>query len=429
MNRIVEPLQAPLRGKIAVPGDKSISHRSLLFSAIADGDSRIEGLLRSHDVQATRSCLTALGVDIADSEDGAVVIRGGGVRGFGQPISSLDCVRSGTTMRLLAGLLAGRPFTSLLTGDRQLLCRPMARVVDPLKRMGAQIESEDGRAPLLIHGTTLRGTEHELTIASAQVKSALLLAGLTAEGPTTVTEPGPSRDHTERMLAAMGADVRVEGRTIRIEPPRRLDAVDVAVPGDPSSAAFWLVAATIVPGSRLTVTGVSINRTRAGLVDVLRAMGASIELEDVRDVAGERVADLTVDASELVAGTIEGETVVRMIDEFPILAVAATQARGETIVRDAGELRKKESDRIAAVVRTLRRLGAQIEERPDGFVVDGPTRLSGGTVAGCDDHRLVMALAVAALVADGPVTIEGAERAEDSYPGFFEEMEQRRRAT
>ena len=428
MNRTVEPLRAPLRGTIGVPGDKSISHRTLLLAAIADGESRIEGLLRSHDVKATRGCLAALGVDIAEAGD-AVAVRGAGVRGLRRPASPLDCVRSGTTMRLLAGLLAGRPFASLLSGDSQLLGRPMARVVDPLTRMGARIELEDGCGPLLIHGTALHGAVHRLPIASAQVKSALLLAGLTAEGPTTVTEPGPSRDHTERMLGTMGAGVSIDGRTIRIEPASRLDAIDTAVPGDPSSAAFWLVAGTIVPGSRLTISGVGINPTRTGLIDVLRAMGASIGIEGERQVANEPVADLTVEACDLHGVTVEGETVVRMIDEFPVLAVAATQADGETVIRNAGELRRKESDRIGAVVAALRRLGARIEEHRDGFVVEGATPLRGGSVDGCEDHRLVMALAVAAMVADGPVTIEGAERAEDSYPGFFEEMAQGRRVT
>ena len=428
MRRTVEPLRAPLRGTIGVPGDKSISHRALLLAALADGKSRIEGIVRSHDVKATRDSLAALGVDIAEAETAAVV-RGAGVRGLCRPASSLDCVRSGTTMRLLAGLLAGRPFTSTLTGDAQLLRRPMARVVEPLRRMGARIEFEAGCGPLTIRGTALHGADHRLPIASAQVKSALLLAGLTADGPTTVTEPGPSRDHTERMLGAMGADVSIDGRAIRIAPANRLDAIDAVVPGDPSAAAFWLVAGTIVPGSRLTIPGVGVNPTRTGLIDVLRAMGGSIRLEGGREVANEPVSDLTVEARDLHGVTVEGETVVRMIDEFPVLAVAATQADGETVIRNARELRRKESDRIGAVVAALRGLGARIEEHPDGFVVEGPTPLRGGSVDGCDDHRLVMAFAVAATVADGPVSIGAAERAEDSYPGFFEEMERTRRAT
>ncbi len=424
MKRSIEPLRRPLRGTIRVPGDKSISHRALLLPAIADGESRIDGLLNSHDVRATRGCLEALGVEIGDRDGGVVVVHGAGTRGLRRPVSPLDCVRSGTTMRLLAGLLAGRPFPSLLTGDRQLLRRPMSRIVDPLREMGARIESEDGHAPLLIHGKRLRGVSHRPAVASAQVKSALLLAGLTAEGSTEVHEPGPSRDHTERMLAAMGADVRVDGRTIRLEPASRLEAVDLSVPGDPSSAAFWLVAGAIVPGSRLTIAGVGANPTRTGLIDVLRAMGASIEVEAERTVAGEPVADLTVEARDLCGVTIEGETVVRMIDEFPILAVAATQASGETVVRDAGELRVKESDRIASTVESLRRLGARIDDRTDGFVVEGPTALRGAAVDARDDHRLVMALTIVGWIAETPVSIDGAERVEDSYPGFFEQIDQ-----
>jgi len=427
MKRTVGPLCAPIRDAIRVPGDKSISHRALLLAALAGGESRIRGLLRSHDCRATRGCLEDLGVGVVDGEDGSVAVHGVGLRGLQRPSGPLDCVRSGTTMRLLAGVLAGQPFTSLLTGDEQLLRRPMARVVDPLRRMGARIESEGGRAPLRIRGTALRGAEHHLEVASAQVKSALLLAGLTAEGSSLIHEPGPSRDHTERMLAAMGADVRVDGRTIAVSPTGRLAPIDLSVPGDASSAAYWLVAATLVPCSRLALTGVGVNPTRTGLIDVLRAMGASIEAENERIEAGEPVADLMVEARALRCTTVEGETVVRMIDEFPVLAVAATQADGTTVVRDAGELRIKESDRIASTVDSLHRLGARIEGRPDGFVVDGPTRLYGGEIDARGDHRLVMAMTVAGWIADGPVTIDGAERVEDSYPGFFAEGERLRR--
>ena len=428
MKRTIEPLLRPIRGSIRVPGDKSISHRALLLAALANGESRIRGLLPSHDCHATRGCLASLGVEIRDTDEGGVAVRGVGLRGLRRSPSPLDCVRSGTTMRLLAGVLAGQLFPSLLTGDEQLRRRPMARVVDPLRRMGAQIDAEDGRAPLLIHGTALHGAEHQLEIASAQVKSALLLAGLTAEGSTSVHEPGPSRDHTERMLNAMGADVRIDRRTIVISPVKRLTPIDLCVPGDQSSAAYWLVAATLVSDSRLTLTGVGVNPTRTGLIDVLREMGSSIEVENERMEAGEPVADLVVEARELRGVTIEGETVVRMIDEFPILAVAATQAHGTTVVRDAGELRVKESDRIASTVDALRGLGAQIDEHSDGFTVEGPTRLRGGEVDGHGDHRLVMALTVAGWTADEPVKIDGAERAEDSYPGFFNEVEGLREA-
>ena len=420
MKRTVHPARGPLQGVLEVPGDKSISHRALLLGALANGESHIDGILRSGDCLATRACLHALGVRVEDgAEDGSVVVHGVGLGGLTAPTGPIDCRRSGTTMRLLTGVLAGQTFRSTLTGDDQLLRRPMRRIVDPLRVMGAKIQATDAHAPLLIHGTKLRGASHRPEVASAQVKSALLLAGLTAEGPTEIHEPGPSRDHTERMLTAMGADVRVDGRTIRVLPARRLSPLNLSVPSDPSSAAFWLVAGTLVPGSRLTLVGVGVNPTRTGLIDVLQAMGASIEVEGERLVAGEPVADLTVEARELRGVAIEGQTVVRMIDEFPILAVAATQALGETVVRDAGELRVKESDRIASTVESLRQLGARIDGRPDGLVVEGPTRLRGGAVASHGDHRLVMALAIAGWIADGPVTIDGTERAEDSYPGFF----------
>jgi len=418
MIETVRPLRRPIEASLRVPGDKSISHRALFLSALADGESRISGLLTGGDPQATRGALAALGVSVCGEGD-SVIVRGAGLCGFHRPARPIDCRRSGTTMRLLAGILAGHPFTSLLTGDDQLLRRPMARIIAPLERMGAKIESEGGRAPLAIHGTVLCGAEHRLSIASAQVKSALLLAGLTARGATTVHEPGPSRDHTERILRAMGADLCVEGPRITVSPASRLAPIDLRIPGDPSAAAFWLAGAAIVPGARLTVADVGVNPTRTGFLDVLQAMGASVEISNRRCESGEPVADVTVTGRELHGVTIEGETVVRMIDEFPILAVAGTQARGATVVRGAGELRVKESDRIASAVGALRSLGARIEDRPDGFTVEGPTRLRGGEVDGGGDHRLVMALAIAGWIADGPVRIAGAERADDSYPGFF----------
>jgi len=427
MKRTIEPLCAPIRDAIRVPGDKSISHRALLLAGLADGESRIRGLLRSHDCQATWDCLAALGVEIREDAQGDVRVRGAGLRGLRRPVSALDCRRSGTTMRLLTGVLAGQPFASLLTGHEQLLRRPMTRVVEPLRQMGARLESEDGNAPLLVHGTALQGARIRLDVASAQVKSALLLAGLTAAGPTDVHEPGPSRDHTERMLAAMGVRVRKDGGWVGVSPMGRLAPIDVEVPGDLSSAAYWLAAATLVPGSCLVLKGVGINPTRTGFLDVLRAMGGSVSLENEWVESGEPVADLRVEAGDLHGVTVEGDTVVRMIDEFPILAVVATQARGTTVVRDAAELRVKESDRIASTIEVLRRLGARIEGRPDGFAVEGPTRLTGGEVDGRGDHRLVMAAAVAGWVADAPVTIDGVERVEDSYPGFFDVDIERRR--
>jgi 3-phosphoshikimate 1-carboxyvinyltransferase len=327
-------------------------------------------------------------------------------------------------MRLLAGILAGQTFESTLTSDPQLLRRPMRRITEPLRQMGAEIEDTDGRAPLTIHGRSLRGCEHTLPVASAQVKSALLLAGLYADGPTIVRQPGPARDHTERMLAAMGAAIELDGLTITLTPsPSPLAPLTLTIPGDISSAAFLLVAAAMVPGSEVAIERVGVNPTRTGLLDVLQAMGAKIVLANERTESGEPVADVTVHTSELVGVEVGGDTVVRMIDEFPVLAVAATQAHGTTRVRDAAELRVKETDRIAAIVTGLQALGAHIDPLPDGFIIHGPTPLHGATVDSHSDHRLAMALAVAGLVAKGETIVENAECIDDSFPGFVELME------
>ncbi len=436
-----------LRGRIRVPGDKSISHRALLLGALAEGTSRITGALLSGDCLATLGCLRALGIEIETPIPGpspcevegsratTVIVHGRGLHGLRAPAAPLNCVRSGTTMRLLAGILAGQPFESVLTGDPQLLRRPMRRVVEPLRQMGAEIEDTDGRAPLFIRGRRLHGYDHTLPIASAQVKSALLLAGLYADGPTTVREPGPSRDHTERMLKAQIAyrKSRIANRkspitnhdgnwTINPALIDHLNPLDLVVPGDMSSAAFPLAAAVLVPGSAVTVAGVGVNPTRTGLLDVLRAMGAAIIVENEREQCGEPVADVTARASALRGVEIGGATVVRMIDEFPVLAVVATQAEGKTIVRDAAELRVKESDRIATVVEELGKMGAHIEPLPDGFVVEGPTVLKGTAVSSHGDHRLAMALCVAGLVAEGETVIDDIACAADSFPGFVEVM-------
>ncbi|MEA3342309.1 MAG: 3-phosphoshikimate 1-carboxyvinyltransferase [Chloroflexota bacterium] len=416
-------------GRVRVPSDKSISHRALLLGALADGASQISGFLPAGDCLATLACLRALGVEVDCSNpteicDGATLtIHGRGLRGLCAPAGPLNCVRSGTTMRLLAGILAGQPFESVLVGAPQLLRRPMRRIVEPLRRMGGEVEEIDGHAPLTLCGRRLHGYDHTLTIASAQVKSALLLAGLYADGPTTVRQPGPARDHTELMLAAMGAVIEVDGLTVSLAPgPSPLAPLHLAIPGDISSAAFPLVAAALTPGSEVTIEDVGINPTRTGLLDVLRAMGAKIELKNEREQGNEPVADVTVRASELVGVEIGGDTVVRMIDEFPVLAVAATQARGVTRVRDAAELRVKETDRIALLVAELRALGARIDALPDGFTIEGPTPLRGAVVDSHGDHRLAMALAVAGLIAEEEVVIENAECIGDSFPGFVELM-------
>jgi 3-phosphoshikimate 1-carboxyvinyltransferase len=435
---IVRPA-ARLRGRARVPGDKSISHRAALFGALAEGTSHIEGYLPSGDCLATLDCLRALGVEIegilrsaqdapfAEStlspSKGALTVHGCGLHGLRAPGKPLHCVRSGTTMRLLAGILAGQSFDSLLTGEPQLLDRPMRRITDPLRQMGAEIEDNRGRAPLTIHGRTLHGTEHTLNVASAQVKSALLLAGLYADGPTIVHQCGPARDHTERMLAAMGVEIEVDGLDVTLRPPSALSPLALRVPGDLSSAAFVIVAALLVPGAEVMVEGVGINPTRTGLLDVLWAMGAQVAIEREGREGGEPAADLVAHHTSLRGTTVQGDVVVRMIDEFPILAVAATQASGETVVRDAAELRVKETDRIATVVAELRKLGARIDPYPDGFRVSGPTPLHGATVDSHGDHRLGMALAVAGLVAEGETVVQNAGCIADSFPGFAQVME------
>jgi 3-phosphoshikimate 1-carboxyvinyltransferase len=397
----------------------------LLLGALADGESQVRNFLPSGDCLATLACIRALGVAVERSDPTILVVHGQGLRGLRQPDGPLDCVRSGTTMRLLAGILAGQSFESTLTGHAQLRRRPMRRITEPLRLMGSEIEATDGHAPLAIRGRRLRGYDHTLAVASAQVKSALLLAGLYADGPTVVRQPGPARDHTERMLAAMGAAIDVDGLTVTLTPSRsrHLAPLSFTIPGDLSSAAFPLVAAALVSGSAVTAEGVGVNPTRTGLLDVLCAMGADLTLTERRDQGGEPVADVTVRASPLHGAEIGGDTVVRMIDEFPVLAVAATQAQGTTLVRDAAELRVKETDRIAAIAAELQTLGAQIEPHPDGFAVTGPTPLHGGTVDSHGDHRIAMALVVAGLIARAPVTVRDAECIVDSFPGFTVLME------
>jgi 3-phosphoshikimate 1-carboxyvinyltransferase len=423
------PANHSLRGTIRVPADKSISHRAAILGALADGDLRVENFLPSQTTQATVNCLRGLGAEIGQPDPNTLVIRGHGLRGLREPNDVLFCEGSGTTMRLLAGICAGQDFLSVLDGTPALKRRPMARVVNPLREMGATILARDGGRlpPLAIRGGHLRGIDSTLPVASAQVKSALLLAGLFADAPTIVREPGPSRDHTERMLRAFG--VRVEpvapgdsALAIRVSPASDLPPSGrltfVYIPADFSSAAFFIVAALLVPQSELRVERVGVNPTRTGLLDVLRAMGAGIVLEGEQEQGHEPVADVAICASNLHGVEVGGDTVVRMIDEFPIFAVAATQAHGETIVRDAAELRVKESDRIATVVTELRAMGARIEPQPDGFVVEGPTLLRGAVVDSHGDHRLAMALAVAGLMAEGEVVVKNVECIDDSFPGF-----------
>jgi len=411
----------PLRGALAVPGDKSISHRSLLLGAIAAGSSRVTNFLNSADCEATLNVVRALGTDVQEISPTELIVHGQGLRCWREAAGVLDCGGSGTTMRLLAGLLAGQPFLSILTGNAALSRRPMERVAVPLRRMGATVLGrQDGKLPpLVIRGGALRGIDYVMPVASAQVKSSILLAGLYADGATTVHEPAPSRDHSERMLRTLGVTVHSHGTTITVEPPvLPLAPLDMAVPGDISSAAFLLVAACLVPGSDVTVTGCGVNPTRTGILDVLQRMGARVERQEQPAAGSEPVAAVRARTSPLHAATVGGDEIPRLIDEAPILAVAATQAQGVTVVRDAAELRVKESDRIAALAGELRKLGAHVEEMDDGFAIEGPTPLTGAPVDSRRDHRLAMALAVAGLIADGETVISNADCIADSYPGF-----------
>lgn len=410
-----------LTGNCRVPGDKSISHRAVMFAALADGASTVRNFLDGGDCRATIGVMRGLGVHVEERSPTELVIHGRGLDGLQEPTDFLNCVNSGTTIRLMSGLLAGQRFTSFLTGTPQIRRRPMDRIVKPLRQMGATIvgRQNGNYAPLGLGATALRGMEYTMPVASAQVKSCLLLASLYAHGLTVIRQPGPARDHTERMLAAMGASLSVYGDTIHSErPSSALQPLDLDVPGDISSAAFLIVAAAIVPDSRVTITGVGVNPTRTGIVDALSEMGAHITYTNRREQSGEPVADLMIESSDLRAATFGGEQIVTMIDELPILAVAASQASGRTIIRDAGELRVKETDRIASTVSELRKMGANIEPTDDGFIVVGPTRLMGGSVESQGDHRLAMATTVAALVAQGPTTVYGAEVTADSFPGF-----------
>lgn len=418
----ITPTSRPLRGTLRVPADKSISHRAAILASLADGETRIENFLPSETTHATLDCLRALGAEIESRDETTLVVHGRGLRGLCEPNDVLFCKGSGTTMRLLAGLCAGQDFFSILDGTPALKRRPMARVVEPLRAMGATILArEDGRLPpLAIRGGTLHGIEYTMNVASAQVKSAILLAALFADSPTTVREPSQSRDHTERMLRACGIKLQIANCELRIHPCSRIAILNsqFLIPCDFSSAAFFIVAALIVPQSEICIQGVGVNTTRTGLLDALARMGAPIKLENVREESGEPVADIIVRSAELHATEIAGDAVPRMIDEFPVFAIAATQARGETSVRDAAELRVKESDRIGTLAQELRKMGAQIEERADGFVIAGPTPLHGARVHTHNDHRLAMSLAVAALIARGDTIIEGWECVADSFPNF-----------
>jgi 3-phosphoshikimate 1-carboxyvinyltransferase len=410
-----------LGGTVVVPSDKSISHRALLLGALADGTSTVRDFLPAGDTLATLGCIQQLGAYVEQPRRGDLAIYGRKLHSLTAPDGPLNCANAGTAMRLLAGLLSGQTFPSVLDGSEQLRARPMRRIVEPLRQMGADIDAQDGRAPLHIRPARLKGITYDMPVASAQVKSCVLLAGLYADGPTTVIEPGPARDHTERMLGAMGAQVESANGHITLAPGRALRPLDITVPGDLSSAAFVLVAALLAAsGETVRINGVGVNPTRTGLLDILDAMGAAIRIENPHDEGGEPVGDLVTGHAALRGTTISGTQIVRAIDEFPVLMVAAMQAEGETVVKDAAELRVKETDRIAVMAGELRKLGATIDERPDGFRVTGPQMLRGAVVDGHGDHRVAMALAVAGLCAEGETVVTGAECVADSFPGFVE---------
>ncbi len=414
---VVQPA-AGLTGTVVPPADKSIAHRAAMLSALAPGTSRIVNWPRSADPASTLACLQQLGVKTGE-EDGVLLIHGGAFRA---PVAPLDCGNSGTTMRLLSGMLAGQDLKATLIGDASLTPRPMKRIMDPLSRMGARIESTRGHAPLTVTGNpALQGITYRLPVASAQVKSAVLLAGLYADGETTVVETTPSRDHTERMLGLSTVQIGEE-RHITSSAADRPQPGIWSIPGDFSAAAFFLVAGSIVPNASIRITGVGLNPSRTALLDMLRAMGALIETRNERTVGGEALADLTVTSQSLSSIQVSGGMVANAIDELPILCVACCAASGTSHIRGAEELRHKETDRIQAMTSGLRALGADITEHEDGWTIRGGAPLSGGHVESCHDHRIAMALGVAALTASGSVHIHGADIAAVSYPGFWDEL-------
>ena len=410
-----------VRGEITVPGDKSISHRSIMFGSLATGVTKVTGFLRGEDALATLEAFRAMGITVEDDGE-TLIIHGKGLHGLSEPTDVLDCGNSGTSMRLLTGLLAGQSFFSVLSGDKYLRARPMKRVVAPLAQMGARISGRAGgdKAPLAIQGSKLKGIEYSSPVSSAQVKSAIMLAGLYAEGVTTVMEPHLSRDHSERMLRHFGAQVESFPGGVRLTGGVDLVASDIAVPGDISSAAFFMVAALIVPGSDLLIKGVGVNPTRTGVIDILKGMGGDLELLNPREQSGEPVADIRVRYSKLKAMEISGELVPRAIDEFPAICVAASLAQGTTVVSGAAELRVKETDRIAAMAANLRRAGVTVVETSDGMESKGAAFLSGCQAESFGDHRIAMSMLVAGLAAQGETSVDDTECIATSFPGFLE---------
>lgn len=411
-----------LRGDVTVPGDKSISHRAVMFGALADADTHITGFLMGEDCLSTISCFKKMGVSIDVSEK-EVVVHSVGLHGLKAPDELLYTGNSGTTTRLLCGILAGQPFSSTVNGDASIQKRPMGRIMKPLREMGADISGKDGNlCPLTIHPAPLHGIRYTMPVASAQLKSAILLAGLFADSPTTVVEPAPSRDHTERMLRGLGAQVISNGTEITLTPPKTLRAVNVEVPGDISSAAYFLVAGLILPDSDIVIRNVGVNPTRTGILDALEAMGANIERLNERGTV-EPICDLRVRSSHLHGTTICGDMIPRLIDEIPVLAVAATFAEGETVIRDAQELKVKESNRIATMTAELSKTGADVRETEDGMIIRGGKPLHGADFASYADHRVAMSMAVCALACEGDSSIDDPDCVAISYPTFFETLD------
>ncbi len=424
---IVEPIPR-LVGHLAVPGDKSISHRAVLIGAICDGETRVSGFGRSADTESTIAAVRALGVDVYEHGDDTLRIFGRGLRGLVAPDGPIDCGNAGTLVRLLAGILAGQGGEFELTGDDSLSARPMGRIAEPLGRMGALVETTEGHLPIGIMGRPLRAIDYALPVASAQVKSAVLLAGLYANGETTVVEPAPTRDHTERMLAAAGARVVVRPTSVTVSPAERLSLDEIEVPGDFSSAAPFVVAATLVPGSELHVHGVNLNPRRTGLLEILERMGANVTVYNRREIGGEPGGDLEIHSAPLVGTTVQRSEVPLAIDELPLFALAAAFARGESTLTGAEELRAKETDRIDATVEGLRALGVRARARDDGLTVTGvPSRIRGGRMASRGDHRLAMLGAVAGLASREGVRVVDAEAVAVSFPGFFGMVDELRR--
>lgn len=406
-------------GQIKVPGDKSISHRAVMLGSLANGVTEISGFLKGADCLSTIDCFRKMGIDI-DINGENVAVHGNGLRGLKKPDEMLYTGNSGTTTRLLCGILAGQNFDTSITGDASIQKRPMGRVVKPLSMMGAKIENE--YCPLYITGTKLHGIDYKMPVASAQVKTAIILAGLYADGETVIHEIEKSRDHTELMLSAMGADLTVDNLDITVKPTNDLTAVNVDVPGDISSAAFFLVLGAIMPNSQITVTNVGINPTRTGIIDVLKDMGADITLENVHTSAGETVADITVRSSSLKGTTVGGDIIPRLIDELPIIAVAAVFADGQTVIKDAQELKVKETNRIRAVVDEFNKCGIDITETDDGMIINGGKSIHGADFKTYGDHRMAMSLTVLAQLADGESTLDDSDCACVSYPTFFDDF-------